>query len=81
MKIDKCDGCGVVVATNRLTKIPHSHVRISIDYSGRAARDLDLCEVCMEKYGLAKLIAKPDEPEPLLEALRELIREEIQDAG
>ena len=80
MEMTKCNSCKTVVAKSTDEGRAFQQIRISSN-GYFCSVDLDLCKDCLKKSGLQGLIkGAEEEPEPLLEALRELIREEVDAA-
>lgn len=80
MKMTHCNSCKEIfprVRGSGGTKI-HS-IRVIVDNIITAKVDIDLCAPCLEKLDLIALTKNAvEEPEPLMEAIRELVREEIE---
>ena len=78
MKV-QCDKCKAAFRTTHFGYCKEiQEIRISIGNPTRSA-EVHICKPCLEELGFHNLISKAeDEPEPLIEALRELVREEIE---
>lgn len=78
MQMIKCDSCKKIFSRYGEEGKGWNTLRVGMQLPRYNFTDFDLCAECVERLDFAGLIAKgKEEPDPVLDALRELVREEI----